>query len=362
MRIAQVSPYSWSRPGGVREHVIGLSAALVRRGLDVEVIAPDSSDGLTREIEFHSAGRSVPVRDNASVVPVALSPAAAARTARLVRSGAYDLVHVHEPMIPTVSLAALLAAQVPVVGTFHMYAARPRWYRPFAPLARRAIPRLAARIAVSEAARWHVARTVPGDYAIIPNGIDFTALAASGEERAANRLLFIGRAEPRKGLAVLLDAFSRLAPAVQLDLAGVSAEELDKAEPALSEDVALRVHPLGFVDAAHRARRLARAAVLCVPSLQGESFGIVLVEGMAAGTPVVASDVAGYGAILPEGAGRLVPPGDASALAQALEELLADAELRAELGRAGREEARRYDWSRVTEEIVQVYEQAAAGR
>lgn len=353
-----MSPYSWSRPGGVREQVIGLSSALVERGFDVEVIAPDGDDGLPREVEFHSVGRSIPLRDNASIVPVALSPAAVARTARLVRGRGYDLLHIHEPMIPAVSLTALLAARIPAVGTFHMYAARPRWYRPFAPLARRAIPRLAARIAVSAAARSHVARTVPGEYAIIPNGIDLASFADSGGKREPNRLLFIGRAEQRKGLTVLLDAFMRLPSDVHLDLAGVSEEEFDEAGSDLSPEIAARVHPLGFVDERGRARLLARTAVLCVPSLQGESFGIVLVEGMAAATPVVASDVPGYEAVLPQDAGRLVPPHDPSALALTLKELLADDDLRAELGRAGREQARRYDCSRVAEEIVQVYERA----
>lgn len=364
MRIAQVSPYSWSRPGGVRRHVTGLSRALLDRGHDVEIIAPDGDDAGSAALErdhadvpLHSVGASLPIRDSGSLVPVALSPAAAARTARLVRDPRYDLVHVHEPMIPAVALTAATTSRAPVVGTFHMFAVRQRWYRPFAPLARRVIPRLAARIAVSEAARWHVARTVPERYEVIPNGIDVASFATADAERTPDRILFVGRAEPRKGLEVLLQAFARVPAGVHLQLAGVSEEELESSTDGISADVADRIHPLGLVAEDELAELLARAAVLCVPSLQGESFGIVLLEGMAAGTPVVASDVPGYGTVLGD-AGVLVPPNDARALAAALDRLLADDEARAALGERGPLAARRYDWSRVGDEVLEVYEAA----
>ena len=363
MRIAQVSPYSWSRPGGVRRHVTGLSQALLDRGHNVEIIAPDGDEAESAALErdrpdvpVHSVGTSVPIHDSGSVVPIALSPAAAARTARLVRSARYDLVHVHEPMIPAVALTAATTAHAPVVGTFHMFAARQRWYRPFAPLARRVIPRLAARIAVSEEARWHVARTAPERYEVIPNGIDVASFAAVHAERTSNRILFVGRAEPRKGLDVLLQAFARLPAHVHLDLAGVSEEELESTD-GLSTDLPDRIHALGLVAEDELAELLARAAVLCVPSLQGESFGIVLVEGMAAGTPVVASDVPGYGKVLGD-AGVLVPPNDARALAAALDRLLADDEARAALGERSPLAARRYDWAQVVNEVLGVYETA----
>lgn len=358
MRVAQVTPYSWSRPGGVRAHVGGLTRVLLREGIEVDVIGPDGRDGGPAlddgdEISFRSVGRSIPIRDSGSIVPVALGPLAAARTASLVRGGGYDLVHVHEPMIPAVALTACLAAEAPLVGTFHMFASRPRWYRPFAPLARRVIPR---RIAVSEAARWHVARTVPGDYRIIPNGIPYDALASQQTERADDLVLFVGRPEPRKGLPALLEAFSRLTSAARLEIAGATEDDLADLGHDLPPGLRGRIRALGVIDDEQLFALLARAALVCVPSLQGESFGMVLVEAMAAGAPVVASAVPGYSSVLSNDEGRLVPPGDAAALAAALDELLADGRLRREMGERGRSAARRYDWSRVGREILDVYE------
>jgi phosphatidylinositol alpha-mannosyltransferase len=238
-----------------------------------------------------------------------------------------------------------------------MYAPSRRWYRPFAPLARRAIPRLDARIAVSRAAVAHVERTVPGDYRIVPNGIDVASFAAEGD-RNGSRLLFLGRPEPRKGLHVLLEAFRLLPSHVTLDLVGVTPEAFRHASGGLPAEAASRITAHGRVSDERRSALLAASDVLCAPSLLGESFGIVLVEGMAAGVPVVASAIAGYVDVLPEACGRLVPPGDAPRLAAALGELLADESLRKRLGAAGRSAAQRYDWSRVTAEVLEVYAEA----
>jgi phosphatidylinositol alpha-mannosyltransferase len=355
MRVALVCPYSWTVPGGVQSHIAGLARSLRTRGHDVEVIAP--ADGPVSMPGFVPAGPSIPILDNGSWVRVALDPVSAARTARLVRGRGYDLVHVHEPMIPAVGLAALYAAQVPLVGTFHMYARRPRWYRPFSPLARRAVPRLDARIAVSQAALRHVARTCPGEYHVIPNGIDVAAFDLRAE-RDGSRILFIGRADPRKGLCVLLDAFSLLPDSLTLELVGVTRDKLRRLPARLAPSVAARILAHGRVGDEERARILARADVLCAPALEGESFGIVLVEGMAAGLPVVATAIPGYVDVLPPTCGRLVPPGDPAALGSALAELVSDPELRTALGEAGRQEALRYDWSRVAAEIVDVYDEA----
>jgi phosphatidylinositol alpha-mannosyltransferase len=359
MRVALVCPYSWNVPGGVQSHVAGLAGALQARGVAAEILAP--ADRRVSFPGFVPLGRSVPILDNGSIVRVALDPASSARIARLVRSGRYDIVHLHEPMIPAVCLTALLASTRPLVGTFHMYASSRRWYRPFAPLARAAIPRLDARIAVSEAALLHVTRTCPGEYRIIPNGIDVASFSAPGE-RAGGRILFIGRADPRKGLAVLLEAFSRLPGTTELELVGVSPRELSRAGRRLPPPAARRVSALGHVSDTERAALLARADVLCAPSLEGESFGIVLVEGMAAGVPVVASAIPGYVDVLPESCGRLVPPGQPEALADALRLLLADGTLRARLGEAGRRAARRFDWQRVCTEVLEVYEEVLGGR
>lgn len=366
MRIALVCPYSFSAPGGVQSHVVGLATELRRYRHEVEILAP--ADSRIDVPGFVRVGRSVPIPDNGSIVRVALGPRAIRSTVRLVRSGRYDLVHVHEPMIPAVSLGALLGSTAPLVGTFHMYAPSRRWYRPFAPLARRAIPRLNARIAVSRAALAHVERTVPGDYRIIPNGIDVSSFAVAAGNRTGSRVLFIGRPDRRKGLHVLLEAFALLPPHVTLDLVGVPPDALRTVARRLPASVVERITAHGRVTDEQRAAFLGRADVLCVPSLLGESFGIVLVEGMAAGVPVVASAIPGYVDVLPERCGRLVPPGNAEALAAAIDELLDDPALRHALGEAGREAAQRYDWSRVAVEVLEVYEEAltratmAAGR
>jgi phosphatidylinositol alpha-mannosyltransferase len=329
--------------------VRGLAHELRRRGHVVDVIAPADSPLAARSV--HSVGRSFPIRDNGSVVPVALGPLAPIRVAHLLRERSYDVVHVHEPMIPAVSLTAVMTSGYPLVATFHRYASRPGWYRVFAPLCRAAIGRLDVRIAVSQTARRHVSRTSPGDYRIIPNGIETQRYARLPSQRSGTRILFIGRADRRKGLPALLDAFARLPPGPELHLVGVVREDLSEASGE-------RVFAYGVVSDGERDSLLARADVLCVPSLEGESFGIVVLEGMAAGVPVVASALAGYAELLPPAAGRLVPPGDAEALAEALQELLADPVLRERMGAAGRDAARRYDWRIVADEVLASYSAA----
>jgi phosphatidylinositol alpha-mannosyltransferase len=355
MKVALVCPYSWTTPGGVQAHIRGLARELRLRGHEVELLAP--SDRKIAAGSFRRVGRTVSIPDNESLVPVSLSPLAPIRTWRHLAERGYDLVHVHEPMIPAVSLAATLTSAAPLVGTFHMYASRPRWYRPFAPLCRSALARLDVRIAVSEAARWHVARTCSGDYRIVPNGVDWQHFASLRAERTGSRILFVGRGEPRKGLPVLLEAFERVPEGAELDLVGVGPSALPHRLRARG-----RIHAHGRVSDDVRDELLARADVLCAPSLAGESFGIVLVEAMAAGIPVVASALPGYVGVLPEKVGRLVPPGDSAALAAALTELIADGELRARLGAAGREAARRYDWSQVADEVLAAYDDALAHR
>jgi phosphatidylinositol alpha-mannosyltransferase len=342
-RIALVCPYSWTMPGGVQTHVAGLADHFRSRGVEVDVIAP--ADGPVSEPGFVAVGRSLGFRWQGTVTRVALDPRAVRRTARAVRGGRYDLVHVHEPMLPAAGLTAVLAARCPVVATFHMTAATALWYRVFKPVVRLAARRLDARIAVSEQARRFAASVLPGDYRVIPNAIHVDAYGSS-RNGGGRRIVFVGRPEPRKGLPVLLRAFERLPAGASLDLVGVAPEEIPAQE-------GVRAH--GRVSDAERARLLAEADVLCAPSLGGESFGVVLVEGMAAGLPVVATEIPGYAAVLPRSAGRLVPPGDDAALAGALDELLRDPALRSRLGEAGRREAARYDWARVGDEIAAVY-------
>jgi phosphatidylinositol alpha-mannosyltransferase len=330
VRVGLVCPYSWSVPGGVQSHVAGLARALGDLGVDAEVLAPSD----TTSDDMLALGRSVPIPSNGSVQRVALSPAAVARTARAVRGRGYDVVHVHEPMLPAVGLTALAAARVPVVATFHMYRQALLWYAVFGPVVRAAARRIDAFLAVSPAAAEYARRGTGRELEIVPNGIDVAAFAALEPERRGNRILFIGRDEPRKGLRVLRDAHARLERPAELVLVG----------------------PNGHVPDAELRRELARADVLVAPSLGGESFGIVLVEAMAAGVPVVASDIPGYREVLPGAAGVLVPPGDPDALAQAIGGLLADDERRARLGAAGRLEAEQYAWPRIAQRTLEIYE------
>jgi phosphatidylinositol alpha-mannosyltransferase len=338
VKVALVCPYSWTTPGGVQTHIAGLRDALGRRGIEAEILAP--ADGPAEGIR--PLGGTIGFSWEGTVTRVALSPATVARTARLVRSGGFDVVHVHEPMLPAAGMTAVWTATAPVVGTFHMVGRRPFWYRVWRPFVQPTARRLAARIAVSVAARDFVAQVLPGPYDLIPNAIDTGAFTVG--ERGGRRIVFIGRSDPRKGLPVLLEALQRLPEDVTLDVVGSNG----------SHGPRVRAH--GRVSDEERRELLARADVLVAPSLGGESFGVVLLEAMAAGLPVVASDIPGYNAVLPPEAGRLVPPGDAGALAAALGQLLENDGLRARLGGAGRREAQRYDWDAVVGDVVAVYE------
>jgi phosphatidylinositol alpha-mannosyltransferase len=236
-----------------------------------------------------------------------------------------------------------------------MYRQALLWYAVFAPVVRAAARRVDAFLAVSPAAARYARRGTGREIEVVPNGIDHAALASLQPDRGGGRILFVGRDEPRKGLPVLLDAFARLPGEPELVLVGPS-------KPSNRLLLGQRVRALGRVPDEELRRELARADVLAAPSLGGESFGIVLVEAMAAGLPVVASSIDGYRAVLPESAGRLVPPGDPVALAAALSELLADRDLRERLGEAGRREAERYAWPRIAEQMLAVYERVTSRR
>jgi phosphatidylinositol alpha-mannosyltransferase len=355
-RVALVCPYSWSRPGGVQSHVAGLARELRRRGLAVDVLAPLDApvDGTT----VVGLGRSIPIHDNGSVQRVALSPAAVARTWRYLRERGYDVVHLHEPMIPAACLTALLASRAPLVGTFHMVAATPRWYGTFGPICRQSLERLRVRIAVSEAARRYVARACPGEYEIVPNGLDL----AGRPRRHAGRgttIAFVGRPEPRKGLPILLDALALLPSTVRLLLIGPDRANVAAAarRTRLSAD-RLSIH--GRVDDRERDRLLRTADVFCAPSLGRESFGVVLTEAMAAGLPVVATDIDGYRDVVDDRCALTVRPGDARSLAAALAAYLDDPGARTRAGTAGRARAERLAWPRIADRLLDAYTRAIA--
>ena len=365
LRVAIVTPYSWDQHGGVRTHIAGLAQALRGRGLEVDVLAPSDADPPPADVI--PIGPTAAIQSNASTARVAMGPLAGGRTMRALAAGRYDLVHAHEPLVPAGPLTALLWARVPVVGTFHSNGTRSQIYRRSTPFCRVAADRLAARIAVSESARACAAEWCPGDYEVIPNGVHLPPASALGAPRGGDRVVFVGRPDTRKGLPVLLTAVARMERPVGLDLVGVEPEDLQAVLDWLGLSVpGVRAH--GRVDDARRLELLLGADVLCAPSLASESFGLVLAEGMAAGLPVVASDIAGYRDVLPPEGGVLVPPGDADALAGALGALLGDAELRARMGAAGRRAAERFSWERVADRVLAVYadvlarERAAAAR
>jgi len=319
MRIAMVSPYDLAVPGGVQGQVVGLGAALRNLGHEVVVVAPGPRKG--RNETLITVGDAIGVRANGSVAPIAVSPAAAVRAGRAVRRGGFDVIHLHEPLAPVVNYGCLLAASQPIVGTFHRNGAS-ALYRILGPGVRWAVRRLDARCAVSEAARDNVAPFCSGEFEVLFNGIDVDRYRTDAPTPTEGpTVLFVGRHEPRKGLAVLLEAVSSMArPPVQwIAGEGPATAELQARFPASPT-----LHWLGTISEEEKVARMAGAHVFCAPSTGGESFGMVLLEAMAAGCSVVASDIEGYRQAA-GGHARLVAPNDPRALALALETALGDA-------------------------------------
>jgi phosphatidylinositol alpha-mannosyltransferase len=361
VKVLIVSPYSWSTPGGVGAHVGHLARALRSRGHEVRILAPSEGDP---EPGVVSVGRSIPIPYNGSIARLAFGPRVALRIRVALRRARPDVVHVHEPFAPSAGLLALLNTRLPVVATFHASIGRSRAYRVAAPALRPLYRRLAARIAVSEEARRTIERAFgrDGGITVIPNGVEWSRFA-SLPPPSGSLVLFVGRMEKRKGAAVLVEAFTQLAgqrPDAELVLTGEGPER-KTVEQTVPESLRDRVTFVGRVDPRELAEVVGRAAVVCAPSLGGESFGIVLLEAMAAGRPVVGSSIPGYAAVVRDGIdGILVPPGDAAALAHALERVLADPDAARAMGEAGRERARRYDWPAVASAVEEVYERAIA--
>jgi phosphatidylinositol alpha-mannosyltransferase len=316
----------------------------------VHVLAPSDRAGDTSA--FRSVGRTVAIHDNGTVTRISLTPSAGWRTARLIRREAYDIVHVHEPMLPAVGVGAVLATGSAAVGTFHMSAASARWYRAFRPVVRWASEHLNVKLAVSETARRFVGPFVAGPIRVVPLAVDWHALRC--RPRGGPRVVFVGRPEPRKGLEVLLRALGLMRVPVTLDVIGVRPDQA----PELAAGTASQVRFHGRVPEAEKRRLLQRASVLCAPSLGGESFGLVLLEGMAAGLAVVASDLPGYRAAVTPSCARLVPPGDPAALSRALDDTLRHPEQARRLGEAGLLRAAEFDVSRVADTTLAIYRDA----
>lgn len=366
MRIGIVCGYSFDVPGGVQNHVRDLAETLIGLGHDVSVLAPADDDAQLPPYVV-SAGRAVPVRYNGSVARLAFGPLSAARVRRWLAAGRFDVLHVHEPVSPSLSLLAVLSARGPVVATFHTAMTRSRTLAAAQGLLQIVLERITGRIAVSALARKVQVEHLGGDAVEIPNGVAVARFASAeplpgwpGECGTGwgGTIGFLGRfTEPRKGFAVLLAAFTELArrrPGVRLLVAGPGepAELLDDVPARLREQIVF----LGLIPEQDKPRMLRSVHVYAAPNIGGESFGMILTEAMAAGTPVVASDMDAFRRVLDGGkAGVLFPTGDASALAAALEELLDDPARRAELAARAREVVAGYDWPVIAGRVLEVY-------
>ncbi len=406
MKVALVCPYDLSLPGGVQSHVRHLAEQLRASGDDVLVIAPGSGppsgrlrrlpgsgppsgrlrrlpgsgppSGRLRRLPGSAAqdglvtvGSSFEIPFNGSVAPIPLSPLTVRRALAELQQFRPEVVHVHEPGVPVLSLGVTLWGPTPLVATFHAFSERDLAYRVVSPLVRRAARRLAARLAVSRAAVSYHAGVLglpAGSFREVPNGVDVERFASASplddliDERPT--LLFVGRLEPRKGVEELLHAFVQLkSRRADLRLLVVGdGPERDRCQALLPS----RLHPavtfFGRVPPDELPGIFASADVLVAPSRGGESFGIVLLEAMAAGLPVVATALPGYASLVRDGVhGRLVPPRDTRALAEAVDTLLANSVLRQAMGAQGRESARHYDWSVVAGLVRRVYTGVVAG-
>ena len=346
MKVAVVSPYSLDEPGGVQDQVIEISGRLGDHGIESWVVGP----GLSGPEGARLLGKGVTLPANGSRAPIALNPLVMRRAAAAVQGS--DVIHLHEPLMPMVSWGLLRDVGVPVVGTFH---ADPSGlirgaYRRLQPIARRLVGRLAGATAVSEVAASAIRGFVP-DLQIIPNGLD-TELFASSAGKIRDRLIFIGRDEPRKGLDVLLAAWPsirRTSPGATLDVVGAS-------RPTPTEGVRF----LGRISGSEKRRVLGEASVFIAPNLGGESFGITLLEGMAAGCAVVASDLPAFQAVGGSGASYF-PRGDPVALATRVSELVGDEALLTRAASSARQQSNIYDWTTVLPAYIRLYRSASSG-
>jgi len=366
VRVGLVCPYSWDIPGGVQAHVRDLAEALIALGHRVSVLAP-ADDDTPLPPYVVGAGRAVPVRYNGSVARLQFGPVSAARVRRWLREGEFDVLHIHEPVAPSLSLLACMLARGPIVATFHTANPRSRSLSAAHGVLQPFLEKIRGRIAVSAAARQVQVEHLGGDAVEIPNGVAVAHYAAAeplpGYPRAGGTVGFVGRYdEPRKGMPVLLAALAALAPqrpGLRLVVAGRG--DADDFRRGLPPVLAGRVELLGQVSEADKARMLRSVDVYCAPNLGGESFGIILLEAMAAGTPILASDLDAFRRVLDDGrAGALFPTGDPGSLAARLAELIDEPDRRRALAAVGTEVVAAYDWRVVARQVLDVYETVIA--
>ncbi|WP_020144316.1 glycosyltransferase family 4 protein [Terracoccus sp. 273MFTsu3.1] len=369
MRIGIVCPYSFDVPGGVQFHVRDLAEHLIGQGHDVSVLAPaDSETALPDYVT--SAGRATAVRYNGSVARLNFGPVTASKVGKWLDAGQFDVLHLHEPVTPSVSVLALMAAEGPIVATFHTSMLRSRTMQTAYPIIRPSLEKIAGRIAVSEDARRTVTTHVGGDAVVIPNGVYVDRFAGAPRRSAwmgtpaSPTIAFLGRmGEPRKGLPVLAAALPeilRSIPGLRVLVAGPGdPEEVTEGWPP---EVVAACEFLGSVSDDDKASLLASVDVYVAPNTGGESFGIILIEAMSAGACVLASDLAAFSRVLDGGtAGAMFANEQPDDLARTLVDLLRRPERRAELAAAGQHRASLFDWSVVADEILAVYETVIEG-
>lgn len=372
LRVGIVCPYSYDVPGGVQFHVRDLAEALIARGHTVSVLAPADDDTPIPEY-MTAAGRAIPVRYNGAVARMTFGPVTAARVRKWLAAGEFDVLHLHEPVTPSLGMLALWIADGPIVATFHTALIRSRPLQMAYPLVRQSLEKISARIAVSEDARRTLVEHMGGDAVVIPNGVYVDAFtAATADPRWTGTperptIAFLGRLdEERKGLPVLLGAVPQVLaeiPGTRFLVAGRGETGPDEVRELLGDEAAAAVEFLGGISDEDKANLLASVDVYCGPQTGGESFGIVLVEAMSAGATVVASDLGAFSRVLDDGAaGVLFRTGDSADLAATLVRVLRDADLRAKVSAHALKVVRQYDWATVTDQVLAVYEMVVAGR
>ncbi|MFD6159401.1 glycosyltransferase family 4 protein [Nocardia sp. NPDC060256] len=366
MKIGMVCPYSFDVPGGVQAHVVELARVFIERGHRVSVLAPASEDTPLPDFVV-SAGRAVAIPYNGSVARLSFGPMAYTRIRRWIDGNDFDVLHIHEPNAPSLSMLALKIAEGPIVATFHTSTTKSLVLSTFQSVLRPYHEKISGRIAVSELARRWQVEALGSDAVEIPNGVDVPAFARApmlpGYPRAGRTVLFLGRYdEPRKGMDVLLGALPELVrkhKELEILIVGRGDEERLRREAG---PLAGHLRFLGQVSDAEKASAMRSADVYVAPNLGGESFGIILIEAMAAGTAVVASELDAFRRVLRDGAaGALVPVGDSAALAKAIDKVLTDDKHRAALVDTATQVVGEYDWPVVAEQILRVYETVTVG-
>lgn len=364
-RIGIVCPYGWDTPGGVQAHVADLASYLISQGHHVSVLAPTTNDENLPEY-LVSAGKPIAIPYNGAVARILFGPIAFARVRQWISHGDFDLIHLHEPAIPSISLLACFAAEGPMVGTFHASAKRQKAIFAIGPILEPVIEKLTARIAVSEAARETLVEHLETDAVVVPNGIYAKRLAAGklNQELSGKTIGFIGRfQEPRKGLSILVDALPSIIselPEVKVLVAGPGdSEEFLETVPL---ELRKRFEFLGRISEEEKADFLHSIGVYVAPNTGGESFGIILAEALAAGSAVVASNIPAFDALLGGGKyGKLFESEDSKSLAQSIIEILRNDQERNRLKVDGKNYAQSFDWEVVAERIYDVYEMAMVG-